>query len=103
MQRLRVVQWSSGGVGELALAPDCVCSPFDPAHVARLEEACVATALRVNAIPYVCDAPPGLATPAELPPTLPRHAFEGARGSWRNDASALDPRSEPQASEGEAA
>jgi hypothetical protein len=38
----------------------------------------IATAMRVvNAIPYVCEAPPGLVTSAELPPTLPRHAFEG--------------------------
>jgi hypothetical protein len=36
----------------------------------------IATALRVvNAIPYVCDAPPGLVRSAELPPTLPRGAF----------------------------
>jgi hypothetical protein len=39
----------------------------------------IATAMRVvNAIPYVCEAPPGLVTSAELPPTLPRHAFAGA-------------------------
>ena len=39
----------------------------------------IATAMRVvNAIPYVCDAEPGLVTSAELPPTLPRHAFEEA-------------------------
>ena len=38
----------------------------------------LATAMRVvNAIPYVCEAPPGLVTSAELPPTLPRHAFAG--------------------------
>lgn len=37
----------------------------------------IATAMRVvNAIPYVCDAAPGLVSSAELPPTLPRHAFE---------------------------
>ena len=40
----------------------------------------IATAMRVvNAIPYVCEAPPGLVTSAELPPTLPRHAFDGGR------------------------
>jgi hypothetical protein len=39
----------------------------------------IATALRVvNAIPYVCEAPPGLVSSAELPPTLPRHAFAPA-------------------------
>jgi 2,4-diaminopentanoate dehydrogenase len=37
----------------------------------------IATAMRVvNAIPYVCDAPPGIVTSADLPPTLPRFAFE---------------------------
>jgi hypothetical protein len=36
----------------------------------------IATALRVvNAIPYVCEAKPGLVSSAELPPTLPRGAF----------------------------
>ncbi|HVN38883.1 MAG TPA: dihydrodipicolinate reductase [Myxococcota bacterium] len=39
----------------------------------------IATAMRVvNAIPYVCEAPPGLTSSAELPLTLPRHAFEVA-------------------------
>jgi hypothetical protein len=38
----------------------------------------LATALRVvNAIPYVCEAPAGLLSSADLPPTLPRHAFAG--------------------------
>jgi 2,4-diaminopentanoate dehydrogenase len=38
------------------------------------------TAMRVvNAIPYVCDAPPGLVTSADLPPLLPRGAFEKRR------------------------
>jgi len=38
----------------------------------------IATAMRVvNAIPYVCEAPPGLVTSADLPATLPRFAFEG--------------------------
>jgi hypothetical protein len=41
----------------------------------------IATAMRaVNAIPYVCDAPPGLLSSADLPALLPRHAFETARG-----------------------
>jgi hypothetical protein len=36
----------------------------------------IATAMRVvNAIPYVCEAAPGLVTSADLPLTLPRHAF----------------------------
>ncbi|HEX5065815.1 MAG TPA: dihydrodipicolinate reductase [Myxococcota bacterium] len=39
----------------------------------------LATAMRVvNAIPYVCEAPPGVASSAELPPTLPRAAFAEA-------------------------
>lgn len=37
----------------------------------------VATAMRVvNAIPYVCDAKPGIVTSTELPLTLPHHAFD---------------------------
>jgi len=37
----------------------------------------IATAMRVvNAIPYVCEAPPGLPSSADLPLTLPRYAFE---------------------------
>ena len=36
----------------------------------------IATAMRVvNAIPYVCAAPPGLVTVPDLPPLLPRQAF----------------------------
>ncbi|HKA14703.1 MAG TPA: dihydrodipicolinate reductase [Myxococcota bacterium] len=39
----------------------------------------VGTAMRViNAIPYVCEAAPGLVTSADLPTTLPRGAFAGA-------------------------
>ena len=38
----------------------------------------LATTMRVvNAIPFVCEAPPGLLSSADLPPTLPRFAFEG--------------------------
>ncbi len=41
------------------------------------DQGMIATAMRVvNAIPYVCDAPPGLVTSADLPPTLPRGAFD---------------------------
>jgi hypothetical protein len=37
----------------------------------------VATTMRVvNAIPFVCDAAPGIVTATSLPLTLPRHAFE---------------------------
>lgn len=36
----------------------------------------ISTAMRVvNAIPYVCEAPPGLTSSADLPLTLPRYAF----------------------------
>jgi hypothetical protein len=38
----------------------------------------LATAMRVvNAIPFVCDAAPGLVTSMDLPLTLPRNAFAG--------------------------
>lgn len=41
------------------------------------EQGMIATTMRlVNAIPYVCDAPPGLVSSADLPKLLPRHAFE---------------------------
>jgi hypothetical protein len=37
----------------------------------------VATAMRVvNAIPFVCDAEPGIVTSTDLPLTLPRYAFD---------------------------
>ena len=39
----------------------------------------LATAMRVvNAIPFVCDAAPGIVTATSLPLTLPRHAFGSA-------------------------
>jgi hypothetical protein len=60
--------------GEPSLA--CELTLGSPADFSA--QGMIATALRVvNAIPYVCEAPPGLATSADLPPTLPRHAFEG--------------------------
>jgi len=34
----------------------------------------------VNAIPYVCEAPPGLVTSLEPPARLPRGAFAKAKG-----------------------
>jgi hypothetical protein len=40
------------------------------------EQGMIATAMRVvNAIPYVCDAAPGLASSMTLPPLLPKQAF----------------------------
>ena len=39
----------------------------------------IATAMRVvNAIPFVCDADPGILTAVDLPLTLPRHAFDAS-------------------------
>ena len=44
------------------------------------EQGMIATTMRVvNAIPYVCDAMPGLVSSVDLPALLPRHAFETAR------------------------
>jgi len=41
------------------------------------EQGMIATAMRVvNAIPYICDAEPGLVSSADLPPLLPGYAFE---------------------------
>jgi hypothetical protein len=41
----------------------------------------LATTMRVvNAIPFVCDAAPGIVTSATLPLTLPRYPFENAGG-----------------------
>jgi hypothetical protein len=60
--------------GEPSLA--CELSLGSPSDFSA--QGMIATAMRVvNAIPYVCEAQPGLVTSAELPPTLPRHAFEG--------------------------
>lgn len=40
------------------------------------EQGMIATTMRVvNAIPYVCDAPPGLVSSMDLPPLLPKAAF----------------------------
>jgi hypothetical protein len=41
------------------------------------QDGMVATAMRVvNAIPFVCDAEPGIVTSTDLPLTLPHDAFE---------------------------
>lgn len=62
----RVVGWSTGGVGTLAIRQPATASG----------DGMVATTMRlVNAIPYVCDAPAGLTTSLDLPLTTPRHAF----------------------------
>ena len=45
------------------------------------EQGMIATTMRVvNAIPYVCEAPPGLLSSADLPRLLPNHAFAKATG-----------------------
>ncbi|CAN5827000.1 diacylglycerol kinase [soil metagenome] len=57
--------------------PDIHCTMTTGAaegHAAG-RSAMVATVMRVvNAVPYVIEAPPGLLTSLDLPPTLPRHA-----------------------------
>jgi hypothetical protein len=46
------------------------------------DQGMLATTMRVvNAIPFVCDARPGIVTSTDLPLTLPRHAFDS--GSTR--------------------
>jgi hypothetical protein len=58
--------------------PDLTCelqvgNPDDFSH-----QGMIATAMRVvNAIPYVCEAKPGIVSSADLPLTLPRDAFKG--------------------------
>jgi hypothetical protein len=56
--------------------PDLCCELQVGGAADFSEQGMLATAMRVvNAIPFVCEAPPGLVTSADLPPTLPRHAF----------------------------
>jgi hypothetical protein len=58
--------------GEPSLTCELTLGTTDTSH-----DGMVATTMRVvNAIPYVCDAPPGIVTSTELPLTLPRHAFD---------------------------
>jgi len=55
----------------------CELQVGSPADFSR--QGMIATTMRVvNAIPYVCEAAPGLVTSADLPLTLPRYAFETA-------------------------
>jgi 2,4-diaminopentanoate dehydrogenase len=57
--------------------PDMTCELQMGTPETFVESGLVGTAMRViNAIPYVCEAAPGLATSADLPATLPRHALE---------------------------
>jgi hypothetical protein len=56
--------------------PDLVCELQLGAPHDFSQHGMIATAMRVvNAIPYVCAVAPGLVTSADLPLTLPRHAF----------------------------
>jgi hypothetical protein len=56
--------------------PDMTCELQMGKPETFVEHGLIGTAMRVvNAIPYVCEAAPGLVTSATLPPTLPRHAF----------------------------
>ena len=58
--------------GEPSLSCELRLGTTDSSH-----DGMVATAMRVvNAIPYVCAAPPGIVTSTDLPLTLPRHAFD---------------------------
>jgi hypothetical protein len=56
--------------------PDLCCELQVGGAADFSEQGMLATAMRVvNAIPFVCEAPPGLVSSSELPATLPRHAF----------------------------
>jgi hypothetical protein len=56
--------------------PDLTCELTVGRPETASDDGMVATAMRiVNAIPYVCDAPAGLATSLDLPLTTPRFAF----------------------------
>jgi hypothetical protein len=56
--------------------PDLTCELTVGQPETASDDGMVATTMRlVNAIPYVCDAPAGLATSLDLPLTTPRYAF----------------------------
>jgi hypothetical protein len=57
--------------------PDLTCELTVGQPETASDDGMVATAMRmVNAIPYVCDAPAGLASSLDLPLTTPKHAFD---------------------------
>jgi len=57
--------------------PDLTCELTVGQPATASDDGMVATAMRlVNAIPYVCDAPPGLVSSLDLPLTTPRFAFD---------------------------
>jgi len=74
-------EWPSAardGTYRIAVSGDpsftCELTLGTPADFSK--QGMIATTMRVvNAIPYVCDAAPGLVTSASLPPLLPRNAF----------------------------
>jgi hypothetical protein len=56
--------------------PDLTCTFTVGTAETASADGMLATTMRiVNAIPYVCEAPPGLVSSLDLPLTLPRHAF----------------------------
>jgi 2,4-diaminopentanoate dehydrogenase len=57
--------------------PDLTCELTVGQPATASDDGMVATTMRlVNAIPYVCDAPPGLVSSLDLPLTTPRFAFD---------------------------
>jgi len=57
--------------------PDLTCELTVGQPATASDDGMIATTMRlVNAIPFVCDAPAGLANSLDLPLTTPRHAFE---------------------------
>jgi hypothetical protein len=57
--------------------PDLTCELTVGQPATASDDGMVATTMRlVNAIPYVCDAPPGLVSSLDLPLTTPRFALE---------------------------
>ena len=57
--------------------PDLTCELTIGQPATASDDGMVATTMRlVNAIPYVCDAPPGLISSLDLPLTTPRFAFD---------------------------
>jgi hypothetical protein len=61
---------------EITGNPDLTCELTVGKPETASDDGMVATTMRlVNAIPYVCDAPAGLATSLDLPLTTPRFAF----------------------------
>jgi hypothetical protein len=58
-------------------SPNMVCDlVMGRAETFSPEGRVATTMLMVNAIPYVCDAPPGLLTSVDLPFNTPKHVFE---------------------------